>query len=643
MTLFDIAKKNVTGNFKSYLIYFVSMIFSVVIYYTFVSLQYSAEIQAAMQSSQAMSSVFMGASIVLILFVAVFIWYSNSFFTRKRKKEVGLYSLLGLRKKTIGRLLFYENLIMGAAGVAIGVVLGTLLSKLFTMIFLKLLDSAIDISFSIPVEAIINTVVVFAVLILFTSVQAYRLIYRFKLIELFQAEKEGEQAPKASLAAAALAVMLLAFSYWLVFQPMTTSEQMGRNLLLFVAALIAGTYFLFRSAIVRLLRVFQRNKSRYYRGMNVIATSQLLYRIKGNTRTLTIIALLSAVTLSAVGVGSSMYYSNEVNADEAAPFSYSYIADGGALDRQVEEILAADKDHPVKKKVTIPVIMVKADVSALAYHPTNYPPDETPVKLLAASKYNELSHALNRQEQVQLADNEAAAIRPRYAAELSPSDYEGRSVPIKASRGDTEVTVVKFLEGHVLRWSFPDMTFVVSDQLFEKIAGQIRPVLYHEYQVENQQTTQAASLQLAELASDKNQMASYYDIYREGLENAGLNIFTLGFLGLVFLAATGSIIYFKQLTEARSDKGRYDILRKIGVSRKEIRASIAKQTFFIFALPLVVGILHSSMILKALSSINLITGSVTVPIVTSMIVYILIYLLYYMLTVQSLNKIVNKS
>ncbi|MCQ6563394.1 ABC transporter permease [Paenibacillus mendelii] len=641
MTLFSLAKKNVKGNVKSYLIYFISMIFSVVIYYTFVSLQYSTEIQESMQLSQAMSSVFTGGSIVLVLFVAVFIWYSNSFFTKKRKKEVGLYSLLGLRKKTIGRMLFYENLIMGTVGLAAGVALGTLLSKLFTMIFLKLLDSAVDISFSVSVEAILNTILVFAVLILFTSVQAYRLIYRFKLIELFQAEKEGEQAPKASFAAAVIAVILLAGSYWLVFQPMTTNEQMGRNILLFTGGMIIGTYMLFRSAIVRLLSASKANKSRYYRGMNVIATSQLLFRIKGNTRTLTMISLLSAVTLSSISVGYSMYYSNGNNADESAPFSYSYISQGEALDQQVQGILENDTEHPITAHLDIPVIMLKGDISALEYVPSGFPAHESPLKLISANAYNQASKALNREGNLQLSGNEAAAILPRFTSDLSLSDYEGRSISLQTPRENRKVSLVNLLEGRVLRWSYPDVAFVVSDTAFNDLAAQIPPVIYKVYKVENQQTTKSASDQLANLAAEDMQMSSYYTVYREGLENAGLNIFILGFLGLVFLAATGSIIYFKQLTEAHADKGRYDILRKIGVSRKEIRASVAKQTFFVFVLPLAVGIMHSTMILKALSAINLIVGSLAVPIISSMAAYIVIYLGYYVLCANSFNRIVN--
>ncbi len=137
-----------------------------------------------------MSFMFGVSSIILILFVAIFILYSNSFFTRKRKKEVGLYAILGLRKKTIAKMLFYENLVMGIIALVIGIILGTLLSKLFAMILIKLMGSITDVDFGISFLAITQTVIVFMVIILFTSVQGYRLIYRFKLIELFYAEKK---------------------------------------------------------------------------------------------------------------------------------------------------------------------------------------------------------------------------------------------------------------------------------------------------------------------------------------------------------------------------------------------------------------------------------------------------------------------
>ena len=398
VTLFSVAKKNIQGNFKNYLIYFSSMIFSVVIYYTFVSVQYSEEIAKGLQSEQSLKSIFTQASIILILFTAVFIWVSNSFFTRRRKKEVGLYALLGLRKRTIARMMFYENLILGAAALIVGIILGTLLSKLFTMILLKLLDSAADVQFGISLRAIGIVAIVFAVMILFTSVQGYRLIYRFQLVELFQAENEGEQAPKVSAIAAILSAALLAFSYWLAFQPVSTNGQMARNFALLIGSIIAGTYLLFHSAIVYLLKLAVQNKKRYYRGMNMVGTAQLLYRIKSNTRVLTMIALLSALTLCASSVGYSSFYTQKQSAGKEAPFSYMHISQSESFDSRVKEIISSDKEHTLKGEIDIPVLQTEGDFSNLIYQPSGYDAEKVPLKLISASVYNKASSILNRRE-----------------------------------------------------------------------------------------------------------------------------------------------------------------------------------------------------------------------------------------------------
>src|SRR5690606_9230823 len=143
MTLFELARKNVRGNLRNYFVYFLSMFVSVTIFHVFASLQYSTQVINAVESSENLRSVFMSGSVVLVLFVSVFMMYSSQYFARKRKKEAGLYALLGLPKKTIGRLLFYENMIIGAGVLALGIAAGTVLSKLFAMILLRLLGVAI--------------------------------------------------------------------------------------------------------------------------------------------------------------------------------------------------------------------------------------------------------------------------------------------------------------------------------------------------------------------------------------------------------------------------------------------------------------------------------------------------------------------
>ncbi|WP_040205696.1 ABC transporter permease [Neobacillus jeddahensis] len=638
MTLFSVTRKNIQGNFKNYLIYFLSMIFSVVIYYTFVSLQYSEEIQKSIQSWETMRSIFVQASIMLILFVTVFILYSNAFFTKKRKKEVGLYSLLGVRKKTIGKMLFYENLIMGAIAVLIGVLLGTLLSKLFTMMLLKLLSSTINVSFSISFEAVLNTLIVFSIIILFTSIQANRLIYRFKLIELFHAEQEGEQVAKASVGAAAGSIILIAFSYWIVFHPITEQQLVQLSLVLF--GIVAGTYLLFRSLIVYLLRASQKNKSRYYRGMNLIGTTQLIYRFKGNARTLTMISLLSSVTLCAISVGYGGYYNIEKTARNWSPFSYSYISKNEVFDHQADQIILEDKEHPVQGKLDISVIQVNGDISDLEYVPYGYAAKSVPTRLIAVSTYNQIAKVLNREENLRLSGNEAAAIRPWQ--DNTFSDYVGHTITLKLSEENHSIKFVKMFEERVLGWVSPDIYVVVSDRLYTDIAKQVKPFVYQAYKVKNEKSTIETAKKLEKLLAKDTELSTFYTMYTKELESSGIDIFLLGFLGLVFLAATGSIIYFKQLNEAYSDQERYQILRKIGVSKREVLTTLSKQTLFVFLLPLVVGILHCTIILKAIFGVNLAEKTIMIPIFMVMAAYVIIYLGYYVLTVKSSNNIVNK-
>lgn len=644
MTLFSTALKNMKGNFRNYFIYFISMMFSVVIYHTFVSLQYSPDVQASIALSKNLEMTFRMASGILILFVAIFIWYSNSFFTRKRKKEVALYSLLGVRKRTIGQMLFYENLIISAIVLAVGILVGTLLSKMFAMLLLKLLGSTVEIGFSISTNAFLNTTVVFVIIILITSIQSYRLIYRFKLIELFQADKQAEVIPKPSLPFAILAAVLLATGYWFISLPFKTEDDLMRNYGVAFVGITFGTYLLFRSLTVYLLRLSQKNKARYYRGLNVVGTSQLLFRMRGNVSTLTLIALLSAFTLLATNIAFSQYYTNTEHADQHSPFSYMHISQGKAFDQQVKEIVLADEAHPIRAELDIPVIKSGGHTSSSELLPERYAEeDDKPIKMISASTYQAIAQALDRNTSVELADDQAAAILPMYN-DNKWSDYEKEQVTIELAEQSWQLSFSQLIEERVLSWTFPDFVIVISDGLYSELAERTAHIVYKAYKVADEMTAVETSEQLMALTgAEQALMSSYYNVYKKGLEDTGIGTFVAVFLGLVFLAATGSVLYFKQLTEAHSDKDRYEVLRKIGVTRKEIRSTISKQSLFIFGLPLILGVTHSVIVVNAMSKLfsNLVNVDFTVPVLFSTGLYVMIYLIYYVLTVNSFNKIVN--
>ena len=395
MNLFDVALKNIKGNFKNYLVYFVSLFFCVVIYYTFASLQYSTEVAKTIETSENMQSIFMVASVILIVFVAVFVMYSNSFFARKRKKEVGLYSLLGLPKQTIGKMLFYENVIIGALVLIAGIAAGSFLSKLFTMILLKLLGSAGNVGMVFSLRAVINTLIVFSIIILFTSIQGYRLIYRYRLIELFRAEQEGEREPRAYVASAVLAIVCLTVGYWFAFQSFSNNQDILRNIGLMTVGIILGTILLFSSLVILLLRTAKRNRSSYYKGMNLIGISHLVYRIKGNARTLSIISLLSALALCATNVGVGIYYGFEETARQTAPFTYMFVAQDAAYNETIDNIIRADEAHPVVANLTLDVVKSAGSSTSTEIVPERYSKvDPTPIKVISTSSYNQAAQAL---------------------------------------------------------------------------------------------------------------------------------------------------------------------------------------------------------------------------------------------------------
>lgn len=616
------------------------------IFFTFVSLQFNQ--QVVQNSSVKIDTSFKTASVVLIIFVSIFIWYSNNFFTRRRKKEVGLYALLGLRKKQIGRMLFYENLILGLLSLFIGIMIGMLLSKFFVMILMKLMDTAVNVSFSVSSQAIVETVIVFLLIILVTSLDGYRLIYRFQLIDLFHAEKMGEKAPRVSAVQVILAVVLIFGGYWLALQSLNSKIwRLGLFpiALIILFCVITGTFLLFRSVTVYLLKKSKSHKAHYYKGTNMISTAQLFYRIKGNARVLTVIATLSAITLCAVGTGYSLYYETNQLSREGNPFSYAYSVKKEVknnADRLFEQEVKADGHHRITEKKAVPVIRTKGAVngfnSAMFFRSSGY------MTIIPVSSFNQLAKMTGINDSVQLNANEAIVLDKFYSNQFSPK-YKGKTGEIISLSGrKTPLNFVGYKPYGVLNEPFAGFSVVITDRLFHQLERQNDTISLTQINVTDQEHSGQLTARLSAklnpvIGSASFPMSNFYNTYHAMMSSYGLTMFLGTFLGLVFLLATGSIIYFKQLTEAEQEKVQYGILRKIGVTKKEIKGTIAKQVAFIFALPLVLGITHSAVALTALS--KMMNQSIFAPVAVCMAIYTLIYLIYYFFTARSYTRIVN--
>jgi len=643
VTLFSMAFRNLKRNFNNYFIYFVSMVFSIMIYHVFTSIQYNEQVLNLQELKSSIYAAFKTSSIVIALFAGIFIWYSNAFFIKRRKKEIALYSLMGVMKKEIGRMLFYENLLMGILALVTGILLGSLLSKLFIMLLLQLMGYSINVKFAILLQPIINTAVMFSILFLITSVHGYTIIYRFKLIDLFKAENKGETAPKASWIAALLSILLVGGGYYYY---MGVKKLHIMVPFITLALVVTGTYLLFSSLTVYIIKLAKKNKGSYYKGTNLISTSQLMYRLKGHSRTLATIAVLSATTLTAMGVTSSFYYDFQTNLSEKYPFSYVYVSEKKNLDKNVEAVIAKYPEHAIQSSADFEMIKVKGKLPDVGLS-QNYRNKE--IAIISERTFNRIADARGMKDRIYLDFHKDIAFIDAFYSKAFMEPYQGKSLEIMTDVETKSFNIKTFRSTPLLNAYIADYLAVVDDDVYDQLHDKGKEVWGKAYIINNAKDSEALTNEiyntLESSGIDHNgwprPYSAFYDNYKMQIINSGLTIFVGAFLGLVFLMATGSIIFFKQLSEANEDKKRYHILRNIGFDKKDIKAIISKQMLFVFMLPLTIGIVHSVVAVSILKkALNM---DVFVPLIATIGAYTLIYMIYYFLTVNAYSKLVENN
>ncbi len=610
MTLFNLALKNIRRNIKSYGLYIGSTIFSIIIFFTFATLKHSGDISGLAEESKQISGIMSASVFVLIIFVAIFILYSNSFFMRKRKKEVALYSLMGVRKQKIGFLLFFENMVIGMVSLIAGVVLGFFLSHLLLSLLLKLMGLHIEIGLVFSANAVIETIVVFLIIFLFTSLQGYRVIYRFQLIDLFHASKKGEALPKARFISVVLGLAALVTAYWLALQDLTSEVwgYLGLSMpIVIIAFTVLGTYLIFNSVLVYVLHLLKKRKIWAWKGLNIMTASQVLYRIRGNAKTLTIIATLSATTITAGGAVFGMYYDTEKNVEQTTPFSFMWEGPEEDIDdAKVEASIRVDTKH----------IRMKSEEMEKEYTVINH----TTFKKLAAALEWDI-------DSLHITEDEVAVIEPFY-------DEQWMEEIKEISFHDVNHDVVQMYGESIFNIAtVPGTVIVAHDDAYNELHAE--KSTYQAVKIENDKEHLALSQELEAKPSTVAFSSAVQD-YQDALEGTGVMLFVGSFIGLVFLVATGSIIFFKMMTEAEDDKDKYSILYKIGVSKKEIKRTIRYQVGVIFIAPLILGLLHGTVALIAFS--NLLQMNLWVPITIWMAAYMFIYMIYYFITIRGVHK-----
>lgn len=637
MILFNIAKKNVQKNLKGYFLYFFSIVFTVGIYYAFKNLQYNPSIDAALSASSKASAAFNAASIVIALFSVLFIWYSNSFFIKKRKKEIGLYALLGIENKEIGLLLFFETLIIGVAAIVIGIIAGVVFSKMMLGILIKLITLNLSINFAVSIKGMFDTFALFILIFLVIAYQSNRIIYKFKLIELFKASSTSEKTKKGSKLLAILSIVFILVGYGVY---LSTTNGMDLILGAFVTLfmVVIGTFLFFSSFMFFIIKRQQKNRSNYYKGLNMISTSQLLYRIKSNAKMLSVIAILSATTLTAIGVSISVYFMSSQVVDQRSPYSYTLSLDNKEYIKEFEQALADSKDHKLVDKFILSYI----DLDSYNENSNGF---KDSYQIISLSNLNEILKLEGDKELGSITDKEFI-----YADSGMIKEYEKTNIDLNNNGKSVSLNCKSSLEKKLFNsFASADMV-VVSDNEFENLKENNELKHYYSYNITNQKNGEEFNkkvLKITEKYPSENEkrpsssyVFSYYKTFKDEFTTSGVMVFIGVFVGLVFLVCTGSVIFFKLLSEAQDEAPRYTVLKKIGVDEDDIKSSVYKQVGFNFFLPLVLGSLHS--IVANYVVCKILGQNLSIVMLWTLIPYSIIYIIYYLITSKFYFNIVTK-
>lgn len=669
------------SNRRFYLPYILTVIGTAAAFYimaAIVSDPGSKELAAGTSNGPMYVSMFMTLGMfVLGLFSCIFLLYTNSFLMKRRQKELGLYSVLGMSKTNIAGIMVFEALYIALIGIGGGIAVGILLTKLVSLAIFRLMRLPVPFGFSVQPIAIIIVVLFFAGLILLTLLANLAKVGRSRPVELLRGGNVGEKEPKANWFLTIVGVLFLGAGY-AVAMLVDNPGMAVAVYFLAVFAVIIGTYCLFTSVSIAALKALRRNKRYYYKAKHFISVSGMLYRMKRNAVGLANICILCTMVMVMVSGTLSLYLGSEEQVNVHCPsdvvvettyyassaedhvyneetgeetIEYHTPYDAAAMDAWFEDYFAGHKLTPSAAK-------------AVEYYSFTAVDSEDHVSLVTA--VTAVTYAqLTGEAAPELAPGEALAHVPsgyKFGDGLNFLDKDGNTLSIQFV-GEAQLSSAQVeLNTAILSQSEDDdIVLVVPDTaaLLELVAGQENGsyVWRGQYDFDASDEALAAMVDDYFAASSEGDGvdAGYYDVLRIDLRSeterdvyglSGGFLFLGVFLGIVFLMATVLIIYYKQVSEGYEDNARFEIMRKVGLSEREARRAIRSQILTVFFMPILVAAIHIAfdfnlvvLLLRLFSLTNVkLTALCTLG---TLLVFCAVYAVVYALTARSYYKIVR--
>ncbi|WP_285396419.1 ABC transporter permease [Lysinibacillus sp. fls2-241-R2A-57] len=654
MSLSKLVLRSMKKNMKHYYLYFFALIFSVTLYFSFVTLQNNPEVLATVQKSGTATAGFEAATYMLYFIILFFVLYANHLFMKRRSKEIGLYQLIGMTKGLIVRLLAVESILLFVGAVVLGILAGFFSSRLFAMILLRLLEKEALVTMTFSTEALQQSIVVFAILLVIVLVQMAWMIYRVSLLSLFSAAKQADERVKRfsplQMAIGFLGLVLIAYGYYASTKLFDiNSYDLGLNMIIILATTIGGTFLVFRFSVAFIMNSIRLKKNGHLSVHDVLALTPIMHRMKSNAKSLTLITVLTGVSLGITTLAYIAYYSSESSAYSQVPGDYVYLEDNGQefLKKLEENNIAFDKKDYRLQSVSAPLSQLLSEDPQNSGNP--FASMVGTVYTTPLSDYQQIVPEAFVSGKDVIITNYGGYMAEMFPLEKerdivvttgSPEAYKEETFHVKEVRHESIIsgTVTSGPGGPI---------FVVPDALFEKLAVHANYSQWHKQTSIN--LKDKSDLALAEKlyiqtgagVINNYTLLSYEEERKENIETLGITIFTTAFLGLAFLMTTGSILYFKQMSEAEEERASYTILRKIGFAEKDIMKGIYMKQAFNFGVPLIIGLLHSYFAVK--SGWFLFGSELTVPLWIAMSCYIALYAIFAVLSIGYYKKVIRES
>lgn len=644
LKLSNLVFRQMKKNMKHYYLYFFAIIFSVMLYFSFATLQYNEAVLDQINGGGMVSIGFKVANYLLWFIVLVFVLYANHLFIRRRSKEIGMYQLIGMTKTLVFRLLALENALLFSLAVVLGIVGGFLGSRFFALILFKVIHADVVLGITFNLQAVFNTLVVFLILLSIILVQLFIFIKRHTLLEMIKSDQQADETiRKFSILHMFLGFVGLALIIYGYTASTTMFEGEGdlllRRMLLVLFSTIIGTFFVFRYSVALLINLWRTKKNGHVSKTDVVGLLPIMHRMKSNAKSLTLITVLTAVSLGINTLAYISYYSIEKEVTNAYPAQY--IVTNGEADAYTalldkEEIPYSRHDITyVERTIDFPALLKdRNDANNISYY------------ILSSSRIVKGS-----QVNISLKDNEAVLygyygystklVEHKKEGEMKVGDQDGVNVYVK------EINEAPLLNGYGS--TATKIITVVSDETYEhlKLGTEERNETHIDL-INPKDEQEARSLYhqsgadvYMKLGDSVSYFSSKLEYEEEMKKMGGLTIFITGFLGLAFLIASGSILYFKQMSEAEQEKGSYTILRKIGYSQNDLLKGVYMKQLFNFGIIICVGLLHSYFAVK--SGWWFFGTEFGVPMLTMMALYVCIYSLFAFLTIQYYKLIIKSA